>query len=123
MFSKVFLSTYLQSRLIKLENYMITFKWTGSSGQTYLYEVYSYDTAFNPVAANYCVAKIVNQRYQAIYFGQTSNLKARFENHEKEDCFKRNGATQIHVHQNGLEFIRKSEETDLIANYGTICNG
>ena len=101
---------------------MVYCTWTGKSGQPYRYEVYAYDTEFNEVAVNYCVAKIVNNRYQPIYFGQTSNLRERFKNHECEDCFKRHKATQIHVYQNALESIRKSHESDLIANYQPVCN-
>lgn len=57
------------------------------------------------------------------YIGQTENLGDRLENHEKEACAKRNGATHIHVHGNGSgEKARKAEEKDLILKWQPPCN-
>ena len=101
---------------------METVKWKGASGNLYPYEVHKFGASFNAVAANYCVAKLVGNTYHAIYFGQTNNLQDRFSNHEKDPCFRRNGATHTHVHRNSNETTRRSEEVDLIKLHDPVCN-
>jgi hypothetical protein len=49
------------------------------------------------------------------YIGQIENIDERLDDHEKEACAKRNGATHIQVHvTTGGESVRKAEEKDLV---------
>jgi len=101
---------------------------TGKSGKKYDFEVYSIDTAFNEVAAVYAVTKRYKNssnefKHTVIYIGQTDNLKERHDNHHKEECFKRNDANCICVHQDSNEKSRLAKEADLIAAYDPPCNG
>jgi len=100
-----------------------TINWTGNSGQKYLYYIYPIDASFKKEAGNYIFAKESKPNYWiSVYIGQTKNLDQRIENHEKEECAKRNGATHIHAHLNKNESSRLSEEKDLILKWQPVCN-
>ncbi len=100
-----------------------TINWTGKSGKNYSYNIYQIGTEFNEVPANYVFMQETKPGYfKPIYFGITNNLANRFDNHEKMPCIKKNQATHIGVHQNKNESDRKSQESDLLANYNTACN-
>ncbi len=56
--------------------------------------------------------------------GQTSSLKERLADQEKEACAKNQGATHVHAHINsGVEAVRLAEESDLIRRWEPVCNG
>ena len=98
--------------------------WRGQSGADYTYWVYPIGTSFKEEAGNYIFAKETRPgSWTACYIGQTANLNQRLENHEKEDCAKRDGATHIHAHLNSSgESARKDEEKDLILRWAPPCN-
>jgi len=104
-----------------------TITFTGASGQTYAFDIYPWGTSFKAFAAVYAVTK----RYQnseggythtVLYFGQTSDLSERFDDHHKADCLKRNGANCICIHLEESEATRIRIEKDLIPNYNPSCN-
>jgi hypothetical protein len=101
-----------------------TILWDGKSGTEYKYWIHGIDAAFDEVAGNYIFAKEVTPgSYRPIYIGQSKNLGTRLENHEKEACARRNGATHIHVHTTPSgEKARKAEEADLIRRWKPVCN-
>jgi predicted GIY-YIG superfamily endonuclease len=101
-----------------------TINWPGKSGMQYKYWIYLIGTPFKESPGNYIFAKKNQAGYWVpCYIGQTENLGNRLENHEKELCAKRNGATHIHVHGNGnAEQARKAEEKDLILQWQPPCN-
>ena len=101
-----------------------TIKWDGNLGEKYTYFIYPLHTSFKEEPGNYIFAQETKPSfYKPLYIGQTSNLNHRLENHEKEDCAIRNGATHIHAHiNNNGEETRKSEEKDLIMRWSPICN-
>lgn len=94
--------------------------WTGKSGKRYEYTVHGLNTTWNEVAANYIFA---NGSYQALYVGETGNLKERMANHEKMQCAERNGVTHICSHTNSAgQAARRAEEQDIIAMGKPVCN-
>jgi hypothetical protein len=101
-----------------------TINWPGKSGKNYLYYVYPIGTIFREDGGNYLFAKGNSQGYwEPVYIGQTNNLNRRLENHEKEGCATRNGATHIHAHTNPYgEDARLAEERDLILRWQPVCN-
>lgn len=97
--------------------------WTGASGKQYQYSIHKKGTTFKALSGNYIFAKVVANKWQAIYVGQTSDLSERFDDHHKMPCIDRHGATDIHVHVNDAEQARLDEEADIIRNYQPPCNG
>ncbi len=98
--------------------------WEGISGKKYGYWIYPIGASFKDEPGNYIYAKETSpNRWRAIYIGQTSSLKDRLADHEKEACAKRNGATHIHAHtSSNSEDVRRSEEEDLIKKWDPPCN-
>jgi predicted GIY-YIG superfamily endonuclease len=101
--------------------------WHGKSGMAYTFNVWTIDTQFNEVACVYIYTKLVNNNWQAIYVGQTSQLATRLQQHadgdsDSDKCIQRSGATHIHVHQKSPESARLDEETDIRNNYRWSCN-
>ncbi len=102
----------------------VTCTWVGESGTKYTYSIYKIGTDFIDCPGNYIFAfESSPGKWTGCYIGQTSSLKSRCENHEKEPCAVKRGATHIQVHRSSAdEKIRKAEEADLIANYLPPCN-
>lgn len=101
-----------------------TIDWTGASGTKYKYWIYPLGQSFKAESGNYCIAKETSPgRWTPIYFGETSDLSERFDNHHKAACFRQNGATHIHAHLSGNKNDRLSEEADLIKHWNPTCNG
>ncbi len=98
--------------------------WVGKSGTKYRYWIYPMGQSFTAKPGNYIFAKETTpNKWRPIYIGQTSDLSARFDNHHKLPCIRKNEATHIHAHTNDAgEKARLAEEADLIANYDPICN-
>lgn len=89
-------------------------EWIGGSGNTYDYTVYPINTEFEPNRnGNYIFCKLTRGVWQAVYIGQ-GDLKQRTGSHIEHGCVLRQGATHIHVHLNGIENDRLSEEHDLL---------
>ena len=106
------------------ETQIQTILWPGESGLKYKYSIHSIEANFPEKAGNYIFAKETSPgSWKPIYIGQTKNLNERLENHEKEACAKRSGATHIHAHLNPNQSDRLSEETDLIRHWNPVCNG
>ena len=98
--------------------------WPGKSGKQYTYWIHPIGTEFKDEPGNYIYAKDnTPSGWAAVYIGETSSLKDRLANHEKEPCAKKNGASHVHAHtQSGGEPIRRAEEKDLIENHHPVCN-
>jgi predicted GIY-YIG superfamily endonuclease len=98
--------------------------WEGQSGKKYGYWIHPIGTSFKDAPGNYIYAKETQPgRWKPLYIGQTSSLKDRLGDHEKESCAKRNGATHIHAHTSSdSEATRKAEESDLISKWKPVCN-
>ena len=97
--------------------------WRGISGN-YGYFIYRIGTVFKDEPGNYIYAKETSTSWIPVYIGQTSSLKDRLANHEKEECAKKNGATRLHAHtQSRGEVIRLAEESDLVRKWDPVCNG
>jgi predicted GIY-YIG superfamily endonuclease len=104
-----------------------TVNWTGASRKSYSFDVYTLDTRFNEAECVYLYTKTVNNVYQPIYVGQTSQLATRLDQHANGDedsdkCIQRSGATHLHVHLLKLESSRFTVETDIRNNYKWSCN-
>lgn len=99
---------------------------TGSSGTPYSFNVYSLDSTFSEISAVYVVTKRSKSgdtySHSIVYIGQTDNLKKRFENHHKQDCFDEQGANTLCVHQESSEKQRLAIESDLIEAKNPRCN-
>ncbi len=107
---------------------LTTVTFTGTSGATYGFEVYPWDTGFNAVGAIYLVTKRSRNSggrfsHTRIYVGQTSDLSERFDNHHQASCFSGHGVNCICVYREDSERQRLQIEADLISNYRPPCNG
>ena len=90
----------------------------GHSGQTYSFQLFPFETKFNPVSAVYMFLK----DNAALYIGKAKDLNNRMANHHKEDQAKRLGANRIAILQVGTEAERDRMERDLIASHQPACN-
>jgi len=102
----------------------ITIFWDGKSGKEYQYRIYEIGQSFKQVPGNYCFAKELEpHNWTPIYFGETSDLSERFDNHHKMPCIRREGATHIHTHaSNANKETRLAEEADLVEKWHPKCN-
>jgi len=101
---------------------------TGASSASYTFEIYPWNTPFNPVAAVYVVtkgflAKDGGFRHSILYVGETGSLSERFANHHKADTMQRHQANHITVLLERNPEIRLRIEADLIDAYNPPCNG
>ena len=98
--------------------------WTGASGTPYQYWFYPIHTELKDEPGNYILARVNGSRWEALYIGQTQNLKERIgPGHHRWDCAKRYGATHIHAHTSSHnEADRSREESDLIRSNNPYCN-
>ena len=103
-----------------------TISTSGQSGKPYSFNVLSLDSNFDEIPAVYVVTNRhkSGDRYSHtfIYIGQTDNLKERIENHHKQDCFDKNDANAICVHQEYSEKKRLTIESNLIEAKNPLCN-
>lgn len=83
------------------------------------FDVYKYGGRLTSEPGVYIV---VNDNMDFIYIGQSENVAERFENHHKESCFDRNGATHVLVHVVHTEKRRREIEEDLLDKQSTPCN-
>jgi excinuclease UvrABC nuclease subunit len=97
---------------------MQSIKATGISGSSYTFEIYSFETPFNPVGAIY----IFLRDTIAIYVGKAKDLSSRLSNHHKEQEARRLGANRIAVLVVGDEATRDRIERDLIPALQPACN-
>ena len=98
-------------------------KWTGASGEEYMYEIYLIEGTWNDVPGNYIFAKESKpHNWEAIYIGETESFKDRIPNHNELPCIQRNKGTHVHAHVNRDSQARLAEEKDLLAKHITPCN-
>ena len=101
---------------------------TGQSGQTYNFDVYPSDASWNSgIACVYYISKRTKKSdgtgsHNAIYVGETEDLKDRLANHHKQQCFDSNGYNAVSIHQESNSQSRLSVESDLIASHDLPCN-
>ena len=93
--------------------------WTGASGRQYKYWVFPRHPDIIKIDGNYIYAKIVGNRYQAVYIGQGDLSTRATSDHHRTSCIDLNGATSVHLHSNPAESDRLAEERDLLANNPT----
>jgi len=99
----------------------------GTSGNSYTFEVYSYDTEFKPLAAVYLITKRTPKTdgtgsHSFIYVGETDDLSDRFDGHHKEQCFINYGANCKCIHLEDSKSVRLQIESDILGNYNFPCN-
>jgi hypothetical protein len=101
---------------------------TGASGASYTFQIFPWNTTFNPVAAVYVVTKRLpaengDFRHDVLYVGETGSLSERFASHHKADAMERRQANCINVLQERNAEVRLRIEADLIASHNPPCNG
>lgn len=106
----------------------------GDSGKEYVFSICKYPADLPSIAAVYALIKRsviydglrrpVSEKRVVIYFGQSGNLKERFENHSHEDCFAKHGATHIGIWTEDVSTQSRREKTekDLVHRYQPPCN-
>lgn len=99
----------------------------GKSGKEYKFEIYNFKSSWSEVAVIYVVTYAEEKQdgghtHSILYVGQTDNLKERFENHHKQDCFDRNKANRLCLLLESNEKTRVSIEADLIDRISPPCN-
>lgn len=99
---------------------------SGESGTSYEFDTYTKDTQFYDVSAIYIFVKrdYKNGQYyqEALYVGETGELRTRIANHEKWPCVNRHGCTHISVMRVPNKKERFRIETDLIHGLDPVCN-
>jgi len=98
--------------------------WEGKSSRKYGYWIHPIGASFKDAPGNYIYAKESSPgRWSPLYIGETSSLKDRLADHEREECATRNGATHVQAHTSSeSESVRKVEESDLIVRWEPVCN-
>jgi hypothetical protein len=104
-----------------------TVTFTGASGKSYKFNVYSWDTSFNAVAGVYAITKRYKDsgggyKHKVVYVGETGDLSGRFDAHHKADCFERENANCKCTYREDTESTRQRIERDLIEEYDPECN-
>lgn len=106
----------------------------GESGNLYVFSLLEYPTELPSIAAVYVLTKrvvvrdgwekIVSDTWPAIYFGESGDLKERFEDHSHEDCFAKHGATHIGIWTEKVNTrqYRQHAEGDLVRRHRPPCN-
>jgi hypothetical protein len=99
-----------------------TFEWIGVEGERYTYYVHDLPTDFDSgKLGNYIFArKGANGNWIPIYIGQGDLSVQTGHFHPQLDCIKELGATHVHVHPNDSEWVRMSEEHDLLESYSKV---
>ena len=106
---------------------MATINLTGASGTKYDFGVHDLDGSFHAVAGVYTVTERYEtargrHKHTVIYFGQTSDLGDRFDDHHKADCFAVHNANSLCFHADDDEQSRLAKENDLIEAHYSPCN-
>lgn len=92
--------------------------WGGASGAKYEFYIFELPVSLDDEQdGNYIWAKIVNNKWVAIYIGE-GDLGKRSKNHHKADCINRKGATHFLCHKNNKNQDRLDEEDDLLEAWG-----
>ncbi len=93
-------------------------EWIGVDGQRYEYSVHDFYAKFKDGEyGNYIFTKKTNDgHWVPIYIGQ-GDLGIQIGKTKQLKCVKEMGATHVHVHKNNNEWVRTSEELDLLENY------
>jgi hypothetical protein len=96
-----------------------TSEWIGVDGQRYNYSVHDLPTNFEDGKyGNYIFAKKSNDgHWIPIYIGQGDLGVLIGKASPQLKCIKELGATHVHVHENDSEWVRTSEEYDLLESY------
>ena len=96
-----------------------TCEWIGVDGQRYKYSVHNLSAKFNSGKyGNYIFTKKTKGGdWIPIYIGQ-GNLGVLVGKASTQlKCIKDMGATHVHVHENDSEWLRTTEEYDLLESY------
>lgn len=80
----------------------------------YPFEVHPHEADWNEVPGLYVFARLQIGQWQALYVGQTDNLRKRLPTHERWPGAKRLGATHVHVRVERNGNRRLAIEADLI---------
>jgi len=94
-------------------------EWIGVDGQRYKYSVHNLPTEFDSGDyGNYIFTKKTNDgHWIPIYIGQGDLGVLIGKTDPQLKCIKEMGATHVHVHRNNSEWVRTSEEHDLLESY------
>lgn len=100
---------------------------TGTSGQTYKFAVYPFDSKFVPLGVVYYIThrkatKSGKSVHTSIYVGQSGDISTCFEDHDQKYCFRVNGANSIGLHMDSSEQSRREKVQDLVNALQPLCN-
>lgn len=105
-------------------NELVLFR--GASGASYQFAVVEWDVKFGSVGAVYFITKklkgVGDHSHEKIYVGETAQLGPRLAGHERESCFRSQGADRKCIHLCGSPTRRSEIEADLIRAYRPPCN-
>ena len=101
---------------------------SGKSGATYRFQVWSLETSFRPVPAAYIVTRRAQSgsnynsgAHEVIYIGETSSLADPFATAADFACFRKHGATCVCVYRVEHEQLRREAALDLALTHETLC--
>lgn len=98
-------------------------RFTGESGRIYDFRLFRIGDELPKRAGVYVFTKTKpDGKWGAIYFGETSDLSERFDDHDAMACIVRNDATHLGIHPRVSANARRDIEADLLASHQAPCN-
>jgi hypothetical protein len=105
-----------------------TINLSGASGAVYAFDIHAATTNWNEnVPCIYYVSKRTvgadgGGTHTHIYVGETGDIKGRFANHHRQQCFESRKYNCISIHRESNATRRQQIETDLIRGLDPPCN-
>ncbi|WP_432799981.1 GIY-YIG nuclease family protein [Poriferisphaera sp. WC338] len=105
-----------------------TITFTGKSQESHECQVHPLNRDWpDGIPAVYFIIRLTNSgdsfKQTLLYIGETQDLKQRFLNHHKDECYNKNNANMICILEVNNEEKRFEIEQDMIAAYQPPCNG
>ena len=101
---------------------------SGKSGATYRFQVWSLETPFRPISAAYIVTRRAQENgnynrasHEILYIGETSSLADPFATAADFTCFRKHGANCICIYRVEHEQLRRDAALDLALSHSTPC--
>jgi hypothetical protein len=101
---------------------------SGKSGATYRFQVWSLETTFRAVPAAYIVTRRAQSSssynsgaHEVVYIGEAASLADPFATAADFACFRKHGANCICVYRVEHEQLRREAALDLALAHGTLC--
>lgn len=105
-----------------------TAQFTGKSGETYTFNIYSKDMRFNDfIPGVYLISRQITDadnavEDQPIFVGESDHVDRALQSHDKQACFEENEYNRISFHRAANPEKRKTIADDLLKSLTPVCN-